>query len=286
MRSPKPVPAPVSPGQGPPRHVISGAPGNGAYPAVRAALPASGEDAPHDRADTVTQAGTPPARPDEAPNHPDPAEARQEADIEEAKRGEDEESRPVTLEHSADPRWRPQRVRRGRRPAAHRPGLPCRQGRDRSRRGRDAASPEATDFDVWSRAPRRAAWRRHRADRRKPTANRGREEPEEAAQAGARRRQSLPAGEAPTATSTSADPGCGETDAGGAARALSRRRGNRRCRHDFPGGRGPAADWGPAADRDADVAAARPAVRGLAGTAEKPARQRRPSSPRRQGCRT
>ena len=157
--------------------------------------PASGEDAPHDRAGTGTQAGTPPARPDEAPNHPDPAETRQEADVEEGEAGEDEEAAPspwsIPLTLVGDLSGSGEED--DRQPTGPDP-LADKGGTEAAAAGTRRA-PEATDFDVWSRAPRAGGVEKAQSGPTETDGDRGREEPEEAAQAGARAARASQVGE-------------------------------------------------------------------------------------------
>jgi hypothetical protein len=223
--------------------------------------PASGEDAPHHRADAGAQAGTPaPARPDEAPDHPDPAEAQQEADVEEREAGEDGEaapspwSIPLTLVEDLSGLGEED----DRQPTG--PDSLADKGGTEAAAAGTRRAPEATSFDVWSRARRPGGVEKTQTGPAEPDGGRGREELEEVAQAsadagaaGASQVSQGADGDVDVARSRAG----GDTNAGDAARAPRDGGDAGADAVTSRADRGPAPDWGPAADRGTDVAATR-----------------------------
>jgi hypothetical protein len=149
------------------------------------AQPASDEDAPHDRAAAGAQAGTPaPARPDEVPDHPGPAEAKQEADVGEGEVGEEEEAAPspwsIPLALAGDLSEFDEAE--DRQPTG--PDSLADDGRtDAAAAAGTRRAPETAGFDVWSRAPGPGSTERTQTGPPETDTGSGHEEPEEAAQA-------------------------------------------------------------------------------------------------------
>jgi hypothetical protein len=193
-------------------------------PGAPGAPPARDEDAPHDRADAGARAGTPAsARRDEAPDHPDPAEARQEADVEEEETAEEESaapspwSIPLTLVEDLSGFGEED----DRQPAG--PDSVVGDGGTEAAAAADSRrAPETTGFDVWSRAPRPGGVEKTRTGPPETDGGSGREEPEEAAQAsvGAGMAGVSQGGEGAVGDGDfGRSPAGGDTDTDGAARA-------------------------------------------------------------------